>query len=204
VQNHPDVLDAPHDTTSLNLSSRLHALPPLPVDREEDPFTARLVSQATEVLDPASLLVVSRGRSEPGVARVREARGLAQLFDSLSDPLGVLRGVTAQGFEVLDVLAQSVPFGRHDSQPSTLRSLRGLRRNGLSWFADVETLLGHAPHAYLTLGLIARRGPAADATNEHVERVLKQTLADYQTFGPAILPRGGFVSILRSPHRIAV
>lgn len=232
MQNHPDALDPSLDATSLNVTSPgsgVHALPPLEVDGEDDLFAARLVRQAVEVLEPAGLVVVGRGRSERAAAAARaaarvtgkealhaswadvaegrlprEARGLALLFDSLSDPLGVLREVTAQGFEVLDVLAQSAAFGRHVSEPGTLRALRGLRRSGLSWFADVETMLGHAPHAYLTLGVIARRGSEAAAAGERVEAVLKQTLADYQTFGPAILPRQGFVSLLRSQRRIAV
>jgi SAM-dependent methyltransferase len=122
--------------------------------------------------------------------------GMALLFGSLSDPLAVLHRLAVQGFEVLDVRAQSVPFGRYTSRRATLSSLLQLRRSGQAWFCDIETMVGHAPYAYLTMGVIARRSARAATSSERVAARVKRTLADYQMYGPAILPAPGFASLM--------
>ena len=127
----------------------------------------------------------------------RRTRGLALLFGSISDPLTVLEKLRDTGFEVLDVLAQSVPFGQYTSRPRTLETLRALRKAGHAWFCDVDSRTGHAPHAYLTLGAIARRRTGFRSSEPDAAGALARTLAAYQTRGPRALACAGFASILQ-------
>jgi len=88
-------------------------------------------------------------------------RGMALLFGSLSDPLAVLDRLDARGFVPCQVTVLPVPFGRYTSRPRTLCTLRRLRELGKAWFCDAAPAQpGHAPHAYLTLGIVASREPS--------------------------------------------
>ena len=84
-------------------------------------------------------------------------RGLALLFGSLCDPLAVMSRLAQRGFELHELRARSVPFGRYTSEPGTLAALRRLREHGRAWFCDAPSLPGLAPHAYLTLSVVAVR-----------------------------------------------
>lgn len=123
-------------------------------------------------------------------------RGIALLFGSLSHPLAVLESLGDRGFEVLDVRAQSVAFGRYTSRPASLASLLRLRRARSAWFCDIETMVGFAPYAYLTMGVVARRSQHAKASCDAVVARVRRVLTDYQMYGPLVLPEPGFVSIL--------
>jgi release factor glutamine methyltransferase len=104
-------------------------------------------------------------------------RGLALLFGSLSDPLQVIERLHARGFVIDDLLVEPVPFGRYTSLPDTLAALKSLRARGHAWFCDTAAGSG-APHAYLTMGVVAHRldgGPSratASAWRERVARLL--------------------------------
>jgi SAM-dependent methyltransferase len=115
----------------------------------------------------------------------RSLPGLALLFGSISNPLHLLDLLARRGFEVIDMLVQSVPFGAYTSVPSTLAQLRMLRARGRAWFCDVPAVAGCAPHAYLTLGIIAKRAPARDAVPSAARLALGRLLADYQRNGPS-------------------
>ncbi len=108
------------------------------------------------------------------------ARAVALLFGSITDPITFLSRVAARGFEVTHLFGHSVPFGRYTSLPSTLRHLRFLRERGRAFFCDVPAVPGCAPHAYLTLGLIAHRNPAAAAHTEALQKATRACLVGYQ------------------------
>lgn len=109
-----------------------------------------------------------------------DTRAVALLFGSITDPITFLSRMAARGFEVTHLLGYSVPFGRYTSMPSTLRHLRILREQGRAFFCDVPAAPGCAPHAYLTLGLIAHRNPAAAARTETFLETTRSRLIAYQ------------------------
>jgi hypothetical protein len=123
-------------------------------------------------------------------------QGLALLFGSISDPLSILDRLDACGFEARELLAESVPFGAYTSQPPTLAVLRHMRERGEAWFCDTEASSDCAPHAYLTLGVIARRSATRTRRNEPLRATLRRVLAHYQARGPGVLRSPGFASIL--------
>jgi precorrin-6B methylase 2 len=123
-----------------------------------------------------------------------ESNGLALLFGSLSDPLRVLSLLDARGFEIGEVLVQSVPFGCYSSRPDTLAHLKALRAQGHAWFCDVPRVDAHeesgcASHAYLTLGVIATRADGG-ARSAAAHTTLAALLSDYQMRGPSAVPEG--------------
>jgi hypothetical protein len=117
-------------------------------------------------------------------------RGLALLFGSLSDPLQVIERLHARGFAIDDLGVDSVPFGRYTSQPDTLMTLKTLRDRRRAWFCDTAAGDG-APHAYLTMGVIAHRlsgAPYETMASAWRERVV--TLLDtYQQTGRVVIDR---------------
>jgi predicted RNA methylase len=109
-----------------------------------------------------------------------DARAVALLFGSITDPITFLSRVAARGFEVAHLIGYSVPFGRYTSSPSTLRHLRILREQGRAFFRDVPAASGSARHAYLTLGLIAYRSPEAAARAQAMLNATRAGLVAYQ------------------------
>jgi len=120
-----------------------------------------------------------------------ELRGVALMFGSISDPLQVLARLQRNGFEVSALHGMSVYFGRYTSSPRTLAALKKLRAGGKAWFCDVRNDAPHAPHAYLTLGVIAERAPdgahGALLRGEGMRR-FTQLLASYQANAADALP----------------
>jgi hypothetical protein len=119
-------------------------------------------------------------------------RGIGLVFGSFSDPLAVLRRIEASGFTLEHLLLGSVRFGRYTSVPSTLTRLRWLRAAGRAWFYDTPALGGTAPHAYLTLGLLARRRLEDEQLTSEVSELtsdIEALLTVYQSGGPSALAR---------------
>jgi hypothetical protein len=116
--------------------------------------------------------------------------GLALLFGSISDPVYCLELLAREGFEVCELLMQSVPFGRYTSRPPTLARLKELRAEGRAFFCDTGEAGPTAPHAYLTLGVITRRTGQRVASNAAVREALLGLLADYQQRGPDAVAEG--------------
>jgi precorrin-6B methylase 2 len=119
-------------------------------------------------------------------------RGVALLFGSLSDPLHVLAQLERQGLVVTELFGMSVPFGRYTSQPGTLSLLKRLRQQHVAWFCDADAADSNcAPHAYLTLGVLAERRaqPAREGVLTFPEspRALARLLESYQRSGVAAL-----------------
>lgn len=108
------------------------------------------------------------------------ASAVALLFGSFSDPITFLSRVAARGFHVTHLTGHSVPFGRYTSMPTTLRHLRILREQGRAFFRDAPGAPGCAPHAYLTLGLVAYRNPEASARGEALLMAVRSCLDAYQ------------------------
>lgn len=108
------------------------------------------------------------------------ARAVALLFGSITDPITFLSRVAARGFDVTHLFGYSVPFGRYTSLPSTLGHLRMLREQGRAFFCDVPAAPGCAPHAYLTLGLIADRTPPKAGRAEALQEATRSHLVGYQ------------------------
>lgn len=108
------------------------------------------------------------------------ARAVALLFGSITDPLTFLSRVAARGFAVTHLTGHSVPFGPYTSTPGTLRHLRALREQGRAFFCDGPSAPGCAPHAYLTLGVIAHRHPAAPARAAATIKAARSQLLAYQ------------------------
>lgn len=107
-------------------------------------------------------------------------RAVALLFGSISDPITLLSRVAARGFKVTQIFAYSVPFGHYTSLPGTLRHLRILRAQGRAFFCDVPAAPGRAPHAYLTLGLLAHRSPTAAERAAPLQKAVRSRLVAYQ------------------------
>lgn len=107
-------------------------------------------------------------------------RAVALLFGSITDPITFLSRVADRGFDVTHLTGHSVPFGLYTSMPGTLRHLRNLRQQGRAFFRDAAAAPGCAPHAYLTLGLIAYRTPAAAARREAMLEAARSRLISYQ------------------------
>jgi len=126
-------------------------------------------------------------------------QAVALMFGSISDPLQVLSRLADRGFGVSAVYGQSVPFGRYTSSPRTLRTLKQLRDCGKAWFCDLPARATSAPHAYLTLGLIAKRlGSCSSETPsaQELQRSVALLLTEYQGRGPSVLPGFGFMKNL--------
>lgn len=105
---------------------------------------------------------------------------VALLIGSITDPITFMSRMAARGFDVAHVFEHSVPFGRYASFPGTLRHLRSLRDQGRAFFCDVPAAPGCAPHAYLTLGLIAYRSPSAAERAEALQKKTRSRLMAYQ------------------------
>lgn len=114
----------------------------------------------------------------------KSARAVALLFGSISDPITLLTRVAARGFDVTHLSGYSVRFGRYTSVPSTLEHLRVLRARGRAFFCDVPGSPGCAPHAYLTLGLVACRSRAPAARSKALLEATRSRLLTYQALGP--------------------
>lgn len=125
-----------------------------------------------------------------------KTEALALLFGSLCDPLAVLSKLAEYGFGVVDLYARSVPFGRYTSRPETLTRLLALRRQRRAYFCDVETMKGHAPYAYLTLGVMAKRRNPSESSVHALTKHVEELLMSYQMYGPALFPNPHFVSIM--------
>ena len=111
------------------------------------------------------------------------ARAVALLFGSITDPLTFLSRVAKRGFEVTHLTGHSVPFGTYTSRPSTLRHLRFLREHGRAFFCDGPNTRGRAPHAYLTMGMLAHRNPGAPARASALLEAARSRLLTYQEEG---------------------
>ncbi len=120
------------------------------------------------------------------------ARVVALLFGSFSDPLTFLTRVASSGFEVTELFGFSVPFGRYSSSPKTLAHLHQLRAQGRAFFCDAPGTPGCAPHAYLTLGMVARRSPIAATGWKSLQEATLSRLITYQQTGVdigGVMPR---------------
>jgi release factor glutamine methyltransferase len=119
--------------------------------------------------------------------------GLALLFGSISDPLGVLDRLARRGLALRELLVQSVPFGRYTSRPATLAHLRSLRERGTTWFCDTARAGNTAPHAYLTLGAVTTRADASGPPPNDGVAALAELLDAYQRGGPGVVPEGSWL-----------
>ncbi len=113
---------------------------------------------------------------------------LALLVGSITDPLALLHRLAARDLTVTRALVRPLPFGRYTSRPSTLATLRRLRRAGRAFFCDLP---GPSPHAYLTLGLVAQRGAAPTGVPEALTRLL----AAFQHAGPSLFGAAASASL---------
>ena len=109
------------------------------------------------------------------------ASGLALLFGSVSNPLEVLGLLAGRGWSVQSLFAHVVPFGRYTSTPAMLRVLHRQRLAGTAWFGRVDGL--EPVHAYVVLGVVAKRGRAPRGLAE----ALRAALEAFQRFGPDAL-----------------
>lgn len=101
------------------------------------------------------------------------ASGLALLFGSVSNPLAVIAHLEASGWSVERLQVHAVRFGRYTSRADTLRKLQTLRRTHRAFFCDLEPVRpDRAPHAYLVLGVVARRRVARGSLIPAVQQML--------------------------------